>query len=71
MSTSNSINVTEIQAGWTIPGERTWLILGKRRSAVLTWLVIPERIEDSDDGEDAELDHEDFTLRRKIWPKRK
>jgi hypothetical protein len=38
--------------------------------AVLTWLVIPERIEDSDDGEEAELDPEDFTIRRKIWPKR-
>ena len=38
--------------------------------AVLTWLVIPERIEDWNDDEAAELDPEEFTIRRKLWPKR-
>jgi hypothetical protein len=37
----------------------------------MTWLVIPEKIEDWDDGESADLDPEEFTIRRKVWPKRK
>jgi len=39
--------------------------------AVLSWLVIPDKIEDWDEEGAAELDPEDFTIRRKNWPGRK
>jgi hypothetical protein len=39
--------------------------------AVLTWLVIPEEIEDWDDSAARELDPDEFTLHRKVWPAKK
>jgi hypothetical protein len=39
--------------------------------AVLTWLVIPDKIENWEEDGRADLDPEEFTLRRKHWPGRK